>query len=473
MDRPDLAAAPAATAALGAFASGLRFGDIPASVVAHARLCVLDALGCGLHGNGLAWTRLVADMALAEQARPEASIWGTGQRSSAALAGLVNGTGGHGFELDDLHTAGLLHAGTLSVPAAMALAEARGGIDGERFIAAIVAGFEVGLRVGMAGTHSLFHRGWHPQGTSGVFAAAATAARLIGLDAAATAHALGLAASQAAGLMAAQEGAMAKRLHGGRAVQSGIYAALLAERGFTGIGNAIEAPYGGFLSSFTDESAPDLLVAGLGETWETLNIGFKPNPTVSCVQGPIKALRGLMDEGGVKAADIARIDVACSTFTHRHTVWDYRAEGVTEAQMNMAYALAVTALDGDAFVMQYTEARIAGADIRAFVPRIHVRVDPAIDAQGAPLRDHIRLTLTTEGGAVTERELRYRPGSPEDPMSPAEIREKFLRLCALSGAAGQAAAIADTVGRLDTLADVAELAVLVAGEPEQGNRRHA
>ncbi len=473
MDRPDLATAPAATEELGAFAAGLRFADLPAAVVGHARLCVLDALGCCLHGNSLPWTRTLAEMAMAEEARPEAAIWGTGQRTSAALAGLVNGTGGHGFELDDLHTAGLLHAGTLAVPAALALAEARGGVSGRDLIAAVVAGCEVGLRVGMAGTHSLFHRGWHPQGTSGGFAAAAAAARVIGLDAAASQHALGLAASQAAGLMAAQEGAMAKRLHGGRAVQSGIYAALLAERGFTGIANAIEAPYGGFLSSFTDSAAPELLTAGLGETWETLNIGFKPNPTVSCVQGPIKALRGLMAQHGIAADDIARIDVACSTFTHRHTVWDYRAEGVTEAQMNMAYALSVTALDGDAFVEQYSPARVAAPDVMAFAPRVHVTADPAIDAEGPPLRDHIRLTLTTGAGAVHEAELRYRPGSPEDPMSADDLRGKFMRLCGLTAAAGQAAAIADLVARLDDLDDISGLTGLLAAGEEERERQHA
>ena len=213
--RADLASVAPATAELGAFAANLRFEQLPQAVIDHAKRCVLDALGCALFGNTLAWTGMVADMAMAEEARGRARIWGTSSRTSAALAALVNATGGHGFELDDLHTAGLLHVSTLSVPAAIALAEARPAISGVEFLTAVVAGFEVGLRVGMAATHSLFHRGWHPQGNAGAFAAAATAARLLRLSAHSAQHALGLAASQAAGLMAAQEGAMAKRLHGG------------------------------------------------------------------------------------------------------------------------------------------------------------------------------------------------------------------------------------------------------------------
>ncbi|MFT5172678.1 MAG: 2-methylcitrate dehydratase PrpD [Gammaproteobacteria bacterium] len=461
MTRDDLTHAPPATAELGSFAAGLRFEQLPSAVVAHTKSCVLDALGCALYGNTLSWTQLVADMAIMEQAQGKARIWGSPERTSAALAALVNATGGHGFELDDLHTAGLLHVASLSVPTAIALAEARPTVNGREFLAAVVAGFEVGLRVGMAGTHSLFHRGWHPQGCSGTFAAAATGARLLGLGAEAAQHAVALAASQAAGLMAAQEGAMAKRLHSGRAAQSGVYAALLAERGFTGIRNAIEAPYGGFLSCFTDHCEPALLTASLGETWETLAIGFKANPTVSCIQGPIKAVRELMLENALRSDDVVRIDVACSTFTYRHTVWPYRAESVTEAQMNLAYGLAVTALDGDAFVEQYGEQRINDPAVGAFATRVHAEIDPAIDAEGPALRDHVKVTLATADGRTLRRELRYRPGSPEDAMQPSAIEDKFRRLCALSASAERADEIVETVARLESLHDIGALSALL------------
>ena len=179
------------------------------------------------------------------------------------------------------------------------------------------------------------------------------------------------------------------------------------------------------------------------------------------------ALRGLMAQHGIAAADIARIDVACSTFTYRHTVWDYRADGVTEAQMNMAYALAVTALDGNAFVEQYSPARVVAPDVMAFAPKVHVTADPDIDAEGPALRDHIRLTLTSGAGAVHTAELRYRPGSPEDPMSPDELRGKFMRLCQLTAAAGEAAAIPDLVARLDDLGNTGELTSLLAGAAAQ------
>src|SRR5690606_22137943 len=154
---------------------------------------------------------------------------------------------------------------------------------GRELIAAMVAGYEVGARVGNAATVRLLLKGFHPQGTSGAFTAAATAAHMLGLDADVTLHAFGIVGSQAAGLMAAQEGAMVKRFHSGRAAQSGVYSALLAQRGFTGIEDVLEAAYGGYLVTHSDEPAPQKLTAGLGSVWETRNVGYKPYAAVTSI----------------------------------------------------------------------------------------------------------------------------------------------------------------------------------------------
>src|SRR5262249_38291660 len=200
--------------------------------------------------------RMVLDMVLEQGGTPQALVPGTAHRTSASQAALVTATAGHGFELDDIHVQAHLHPGSLTVPVALAIGETRGnGGDrpaGRDFITAVVAGYEVALRVGLAATGSHFMRGYHFQGTCGAFGAAASAAHVLGLDAEQARHALGIAGSQASGLMAAQEGAMAKRMHGGRAAQSGVYSALLAARGFTGIPHLLEAPDGGFLNAFPD-----------------------------------------------------------------------------------------------------------------------------------------------------------------------------------------------------------------------------
>ena len=444
---------PPATRILAEFGSGLTWNAIPPEVIDHAKTCILDAIGVSLFGSTLPWSRILVETLQEEPSEPQATIWGTPHRVSVSKAALANCAAGHSFELDDLHTAALIHATTLAVPVALAFAEHRGG-SGRDFLIACVSGFEVGLRVGIAGTHELFHRGFHPQGTTGVFSAAAAGARMLGLDALHTQHALAISGSMASGLMAAQEGAMAKRLQSGHAGQSGVFAAQLARRGYTGVLNAIEAPYGGFLHCYATLAAQDRLVEGLGSTWETLAIGFKPYPTVSCVQGPLHVLNGMMRSRNLGAGDIEQVVVECSTFTYKHTVWPYRASGLVEAQMNMFYCLAAMAVVGEVFVDQFTEQTIADPRILAFAKRIEVRIAPDIDARGPAHRDAVRLSLRTRTGEVLSGQKEWRPGSPEDPMSRDEITAKFRRLAANRWPAAKTEGI---IAAVDRLADLPSL----------------
>mgnify|MGYP003693674353 CR=1 FL=1 len=153
-----------------------------------------------------------------------------------------------------------------------------GKVDGKRFLTAMVAGYEVGCRVGMTGGASQLRRGFHPSATSGTFAAGAAAAKMLQLDPVKTLHTLGIAGTQAAGLMAAQHSSMVKRMHPGRSAQAGVYGALLANKGFTGIEDILEASYGGFCSTFCDNPNLSHLTQDLGERFETLNVGCKPYP---------------------------------------------------------------------------------------------------------------------------------------------------------------------------------------------------
>lgn len=449
------------TAALAAFASRLRYEDLPPDVVAHAKSCILDALGCCLYGVTLPWTRMLIDLVVEEGGAARAAIPGTAIRTGVTQAVLVGATAGHGFELDDIHTEAHLHAGSLAVPTALALAETRPGCDGREVIAAIVAGYEVGLRVGLAATGALFMRGHHFQGTCGAFVAAAAAARILRLDADAARHALGIAGSQAAGLMAAQEGAMVKRLHAGRAAQSGVYGAMLARRGFTGIPDILETTYGGFLS--THSGSPDLtrLTAGLGETWEILKVGFKPYATAASVQAPLFALDTLMRDNGLTAEDIAHITVHCSTMAHRHCAWPYRPSGVTAAQMNMPFTLAMMAVDRAAMGDQFREERLADPAALDMIRRIAVEVDPAYDRGGDASRHAARLALRTRAGATHTMEVLERPGSPGRPLSARDLEGKFETLASAVLPPAQVHQIKAAVANLEhrTMADLIPLLV--------------
>ena len=453
-----------ATRDLARFASAIQFSDLPEGVIERIKLSVLDHIGCALYGATLPWTQKVAALAMAEGARPVASLFGMGKKASVSLAALVNGTSGHAFELDDIHKESIVHIGSLAPPVAFGFAEAAGGgsgTAGRDVITAMVAGYEIGARVGNAATMGLFFRGFHPQGTSGVFAATAAAARMLNLNADQFQHALGMSGSQAGGLMAAQEGAMVKRFHSGRAAQSGVYSALLAQQGFTGIPDVLEAAYGGYLTVYSDTPNAVRLTDGLGREWETLNVGYKPHASVTSIHTALDGLAEIMRENKLKAADIEKVETGLSPMTHVHCAWEYKAQGVTAAQMNLYYGLAVTALDGMAFTEQYKESRLRDPAIFDFISRITATVDPEIEKMGPPFRHAARVRVTVKGGRVAEKFLHHRRGSPENPLKPEDIEYKFRHVVSACLSKADIDKVVKLVAGLDTMNNTSELLALV------------
>jgi len=392
------------------------------------KLSLLDSIGVCLHGVTLPWTQHVQAMVEGEAAGPQASIYGSGKKTSVANAVLVNSTAGHAFELDDIHKESIIHPGSLALPVALGFAESLGAKTGRDLITATIAGYEVGARVGNAATVRLLLKGFHPQGTSGAFTAAASATRMLGMDAHQTLHAFGIVGSQAGGLMAAQEGAMVKRFHSGRAAQSGVYSALLASRGFTGIEDVLEAAYGGYLVTHSDQPAPEKLTAGLGTVWETLNVGYKPYASVTSIHTALDSLADIMRANNLKADDIASVEAALSQATYIHCAWEYKAQGVTAAQMNLYYSMAMIALDGTAFVDQYREERLTDPRVLDFIKRVSARIDPEIEAMGAAFRHAARVAVRTRDGRTLKGELLNRRGSAENPLRPEDIDHKFRQV---------------------------------------------
>ena len=455
-----------ATRDLAVFAASVRYEEVPREVVERIKLSVLDSIGCCLYGATLPWTRKVAAMAQAEQAVPAASLIGMGLKSSVSLAVLVNSTAGHAFELDDIHKESIVHAGSIATPVALAFAEQQGGAPGRDLITAMVAGYEIGVRVGNAATMSLFFRGFHPQGTSGAFVAAATAARALDLDADRFQHALGIVGSQAGGLMAAQEGAMVKRFHSGRAGQSGVYSALLAKDGFTGIKDVLEAGYGGYLSRLSGQPKAAGLAPGRRRTWEILNVGYKPHASVTSIHTALDGLAQIMREQSLQADDILEVHAGLSRMTHQHCAWEYRSQGVTAAQMNLFYGLAVIAHDGAAFTDQYRESRLSEPKLLAFIERTRASIDPEIDGMGAEFRHAARIKVTTRDGRVFEKLILHRRGSPEVPLSPEEIEYKFRHVVRPCVGASRIERIVQLCRVLERQDSTSELIGLVAAQAD-------
>ncbi len=228
-----------ATEILSEFSANLTFEDIPKKVLEHIKLLFLDGLGCCIHGNTLPWTKTLMEVVLNNTDIQECTIIGTNTKTSLLNATLINSTAGHGFESADIHRESILHPNSIIVPVSINVSEKIKNVSGKHFLTAVVAGYEVATRVGSAAGTELLLRGFHPQGTHGTIASAVTAAKLMTLNKEQTLHAMGIAGSLGAGLMAAQEGAMVKRFHSGIAAEAGVLAAELASKQFTGIPNII------------------------------------------------------------------------------------------------------------------------------------------------------------------------------------------------------------------------------------------
>ena len=238
-------------------------------------------------------------------------------------------------------------------------------------------------------------------------------------------NALGIAGSMGAGLMAAQEGAMVKRLHAGRAAQGGLLAALLAKRGFTGISDVVEAGYGGFLSSFSRTPNPSRLLEGIGEDWEAGKVGFKMYPNVTSIHAALDAMRSILIDEKLEASDIADIHVGCGHMTFVHTAWPYRPAGVTAAQMNMYYGLGVMAFRKDVTAADYGEADIADPRLLDFMSKIKIEEDAELENRGPAFRHAARVHVRTTDGRSFTREILHRRGSPENPVKWDDIERKF------------------------------------------------
>jgi aconitate decarboxylase len=453
------------TRRIAEFVSGLTYEQIPTAVRERIKLLMLDSLGCAVYGADLEWCRILRGTLQQLDAARTTSIWGTDARLSSPHAALLNGTQLQGFELDDVHRKAVLHVGAVTLPALIAVAESHAKkLSGRDFLTAAVAGYEIGPRVGLCMGQEHIGQGWHSGATVGIFSAAAGAARALALDADKTVHALGIAGTQSSGLMAAQYGAMVKRMHAGRAAQSGLYGALLAQNGFTGIVDVFEAPYGGFCTTFSrSHDRFDLaeLSAGLGERFETMRIALKFYSCVGSNHTALDALRDIRARRPFGIEDIDEIVVHGSRVTVDHVGWPYKPDGLTAAQLNLPFCVATLLLEGDVFVDEFAPDCVHDGRRIALSRKVKVVEDPEITAAGAALRHKVRVELRLRDGSI-ERETREAPRGSEQSFAGADdIVAKFRKLTrGVMREEQQDALIAAVIG-LERLADSRDLVALL------------
>lgn len=439
---------PPVTARLAARVAGLAYESLPAEIRELARQCLLDWLGVTLAGAREPLSRILLAEAAEQGGAPVSSLIGHALRVPAQQAALVNGAASHALDYDDVNLALTGHPTVAVVPGLLALAEARGA-TGAQFLTAFVAGYETVCRVGALVAPGHYARGFHSTATAGSFGAAAACARLLGLDAARTATAFGIAGTQAAGLKA-MFGTMCKPLHAGKAAQNGLLAASLAARGFTSRDDVLEAPQGFAATQSPDFDASAALDDPPGGfhlrnnlfkyhaacylTHAAIECGQRLGREHAVAPETVRAVRLKVDAGADKVCNIAAPRTGLEA----------------KFSLRLATAFALAGVD-TAALESYDDAHAADPVLKGLRDMVRIEFQEAWPPALAELE-----VVLADGRRVAAR---HDAGVPTDDIAGQvhRLRAKFMSLTVPLLGSDRAVALAEAAASLDRLGAMAEL----------------
>jgi len=401
------------------------------------------AIGAARHPTLAAALAAVHELAPA----PQASILGRTERVDIGSAARLNGIASHTFDFDDTHLKTIIHPAGPVASAALALAE-HTGASGRQLVDALVLGIDVACRVGNAIYPDHYDRGWHITGSTGMLGAAAACARLLALDAARTAMALGIAASQPVGVRE-QFGSMTKPFHPGAAARAGLTAALLARHGFTASPRALEAPRG-LLQTYSTKYAWHEIGDALGQRFEISFNSYKPFACGIVIHPSIDGCVQLRNAHGLAAGDVRRVDLEVHPLVLELTGKKTPRTGL-EAKFSVYHACAAGLLFGQAGEAEFSDDVVAREDVIALRDRVHASVRPGIAEDAADV------TVTLADGRTLHVAVDHAIGSLERPMSDADLARKFHGLVDPVLGAARADALIETCGAVAAAPDLRAL----------------
>jgi 2-methylcitrate dehydratase PrpD len=425
-----------------------------------AAIAFRDTVGVMLAGSREPATYMARAIAAEEGATDgPCRVLGTAMRTGPQLAAFVNGVAAHALDYDDMCFVSLAHPSCALIPALLAAGELVSA-SGSLLLDAYVAGFEIECRLGTVMNPRHYHqRGWHCTSSIGTLGAAAAAARVLGLDAARTRHALGIAASSACGLKE-NLGTMVKPLHAGLAARNGVMAAQLAQRGFTASPHALDGPQGYLAAMDSERRSLDDAVADLGTRWEILETGItvKLYPSCAATHPPLDALVALAQRERVTADDVDSLEVEVDSMTPRLLIHPSPSTGL-EAKFSMPFCAAAALVYGPPDLTMFDVDHIRNPAVQALIPRVTLRANPSFDA-AAPL-SQARVTMRLHDGRELTQAADGARGYPGR-LTDDELATKFTG-CATgtltpAGASAAWSALQD-IGRV---ADVRAFTALVA-----------
>ena len=409
-----------ATRDLSRYISQSRLEDLPAPVGHEAVRAIVNFMAVSIGGANHESVDITLAALTPFAGPPQAAIAGRRERTDCLLAALATGIASHVLDFDDTHPDLLVHPSGPVLAALLPLAEFRGA-SGAELLNALVAGIEVECRVARAVMPTHYDKGWHVTGTAGIFGAAAACARLLRLDEERSAWALGIAATQSAGLRE-MFGSMCKSLHVGRAAQGGSTAALLAEKGFTSAQAALEGTRG-FINVLSASPAPAALTAGLNENWELLRNTYKPFACGLVIHPALDACIQLRNQHGLatKAAEIERIEMVVHPLALELTGKPRPRTGL-EGKFSVFHGAAVAILDGAGGEAEFSDARVTAPEVVALRDRVTARADPQMQLEAA------LVTIFRRDGTRHQLRVDHCVGSLRRPLTDAELDVKFLAL---------------------------------------------
>lgn len=446
--------------------AGLDGAGFDEAVIHALRRAMVDYLACAFAGADMPVTQALRNWAGAEGGSPAASVIGAAARLPASQAAFVNGAAAHALDFDDGYTRGSAHPGGVIFSAALAAAE-KGGATAAEFIAGVVAGYDVMLRIAATMHPASALQGWHNTAVAGVLGAAAAAGRINGVTALQMRDAFGLATSFSGGIRQyLSDGAEVKRLHPGKAARDGIVCAELAAAGISGAIQCLEGADGLFRAMVDGRVDSSVLLEGLGEDFLIRQAYFKPYPCCRHFHAAIDATLDLRAEHGLETGQIAGIDIGLYRVgAHGH---DHRtASNLLEAQMSAPCAVVGAAMHGRLNAASFEPAAFDNAESQRLLAATRTTVDPTCEDIYPKVRSGV-VTLTLTDGRQLERRVINPRGETADPLTDDDLSRKFMDN--VPGRIGQdkAGDLLARIWKLDRDSDLAGIFPLLAGQERTG-----
>ena len=403
----------------------LRFEDLPAEVVNKAKLILRDGLGNQIAASAIGEPAIrMVELVREWGGAPQATVIGFGFKAPLPHAAMCNAMMGHGVELDDAHGSGLIKAGSVLVPTLNAIAEYK-QVSGKEVLTALVAGYELAVRVAKAINPGHRSRGYHTTGTVSCLGAAAAGARLMGCNAEQIAWAIGLAGMQSAGIQSyLDDPCIAKPFSPGKSAFNGTLAAVMASRGFSGPKKVLESKEG-FFNAFTDSVRISDLLDGWGTEFAIMEVGFKPHAACRYAHGPIDLAQDMYWKNNVRVADVDKITVHMSTMAIR------QASKPNPANLNAAmgstqFGVALAMETGGNGLRDYWSG-FQNSAVHDAAKRVTLVEE---DEFGLTGRQAIVEIDTKDGRHLSLRSEEPR-GEPTNPLTEDELQRKFNGLAAM------------------------------------------